>query len=304
MEKRVIVVNQDLQELCSHGTPSFPMTVSYDDLSHFEDRYIRCHWHDDLEVVLVRQGTVRYQIGNQSLSLRPGQGLFLNSDSPHSAFPLTGGSTVLLTILIQPVFLYDFLGSDIEKNCFRSFLHNKKLPYLLLDSKEPWMGELLEQFAQVIDYYERRPFAFELKIKSLLCGCFFQILTRNRDRLEGGAPVSQEKLRRLGILLDYLHAHYEENISLSDLAFGVHLTRESCCRLFKEMTGKTITQYLTDYRISQSIRLLSDGRYSIAQIAELSGFSSASRFARAFRLRTGKNPRDYLSSGDHPDSRR
>ena len=140
MEKRVIVVNQDLQELCSHGTPSFPMTVSYDDLSHFEDRYIRCHWHDDLEVVLIRQGTVRYQIGNQSLSLRPGQGLFLNSDSPHSAFPLTGGSTVLLTILIQPVFSTISLEAILKKTVSVLFCTTKSSLISFWIPKNPGWG--------------------------------------------------------------------------------------------------------------------------------------------------------------------
>lgn len=60
------------------------------------------------------------------------------------------------------------------------------------------------------------------------------------------------------------------------------------------MTGKTITRYLEDYRIGQSLPLLLAGNLTVAQIAELTGFSSASRYARAFRERMGGNPKEYL----------
>jgi len=98
--------------------------------------------------------------------------------------------------------------------------------------------------------------------------------------------------------LEYIHAHYEEPLSLRDISLQIHLTKETCCRLFKKMTGKTIRQYLTDYRISQSIPLLLSGRYSVSQISQITGFSNSSRFASAFRERTGKNPKEYL----HPKS--
>ena len=62
MEKQVITVDQNLRELCEHGSPAFPMTVSHDDLSLFLDQYILCHWHGDLEIVVVQKGKVSYQI--------------------------------------------------------------------------------------------------------------------------------------------------------------------------------------------------------------------------------------------------
>ena len=61
------------------------------------------------------------------------------------------------------------------------------------------------------------------------------------------------------------------------------------------MTGKTITHYLEEFRVRQSLPLVQSGQYSMAQIAELSGFSNASRFAQAFRTHIGCNPGDYNS---------
>ena len=108
---------------------------------------------------------------------------------------------------------------------------------------------------------------------------------------EGGH--SAEELQRLRLLLDYLHTNYNRPLSLTELASCVHVTRESCCRFFRKMTGKTVSQYLEDYRVAQSIRLLRTGNLSIAQIADMTGFSNASRFAAAFRSRMGCAPARY-----------
>ena len=67
---------------------------------------------------MVCQGTVRYQIWQDSFELFPGQALVINSNVPHSAFPVQNSQVVLSTVIIRPVFLYDAPGSDIEKSCF------------------------------------------------------------------------------------------------------------------------------------------------------------------------------------------
>ena len=64
---------------------------------------------------------------------------------------------------------------------------------------------------------------------------------------------------------------------------------------FKKMTGKTITGYLEEYRVNQSLPLVQSSQYSMIQIADMTGFSNASRFARAFRRQFGCNPGEYNS---------
>lgn len=297
MKKRTVQVDKLQRELCTHGTAGFPMTVHHDRLWTFEGNAIPCHWHDDLEIVLVQEGCIRYQIHDKTYNLSQGQCLLINGDVPHSAVPVCGSQVTLLTILIQPVFLYDYRGSDMESICFRPFLHNRQLSCLLLDTACPLDRGLIAQLNCVDDYFSRKPFGFQLKIKSLLCDFFFEILSRSQEQLSSFTPASQEDLLRLGLLLDCLHADYGQSIPLKELAAKVSLTREGCCRFFKRMTGKTISQYVTEYRISQSIGLLAEGSYSIAQIAELCGFSSASRFAAAFHARMGMTPRAYLRAG-------
>lgn len=143
--------------------------------------------------------------------------------------------------------------------------------------------------------FDQKSFCYELKIKGLLCEVFSMILYAHRQELTKFIPANQQELERLEKMLNYLNLHFAEVISLQELADQVHLSREVCCRLFKKMTGKTITGYLEEYRVNKSFPLVQSGQYSMTQIAELAGFSNPSRFASAFRKRFGCNPGEYNS---------
>lgn len=85
MSMRKILVDDTNRELCPHGTESFPMTVSHDDLWDFEGKSVPIHWHNDLEISLPRKGESIYQIYQKSYHLNPGEGLLINRNVPHSA---------------------------------------------------------------------------------------------------------------------------------------------------------------------------------------------------------------------------
>ena len=121
------------------------------------------------------------------------------------------------------------------------------------------------------------------------------ILCEHQNDLAKFIPANQLELERLEQMLNYLNTHFESVISLQELADQVHLSREVCCRLFKKMTGKTITAYLEEYRAKKSFSLVQSGQYSMTQIAALTGFSNASRFAIGFRKYFGCNPGEYNS---------
>lgn len=134
-----------------------------------------------------------------------------------------------------------------------------------------------------------------MKIKRLLCQVFGEILCSHQEAFSHCTPSGQLDLERLEQMLNYLNTHFDSVISLQQLADHVHLSREVCCRLFKKMTGKTITAYLEEYRAKKSISLVQSGQYSMTQIAAMTGFSNASRFASGFRKHFGCNPGEYNS---------
>lgn len=295
MAKKKILVDDTRRELEEHGTEGFPLTVNHDDLWMFEGKNVPIHWHQEIEISLPREGKAVYQIYQNSYEISPGEGLLLNRNVPHSCHSPNNDRAKYTTILVRPDFLYGDFGSDVERNCFRPFLQNSALPCIRIPKEEAWGREVLRRLDEVDALFYEKPCCYELKIKGLLCEAFFEILSVQQKHQTPFVPANQVELERLEQMLNYVHTHFETVISLQELGSQVHLSREVCCRLFRKMTGKTVTQYLEEYRASKSLSLVESGQYSMTQIADLVGFSNASRFATAFRRQFGCNPGEYNS---------
>ena len=295
MAKRTILVDSARRELEKHGTETFPMTVNHDDLWSFEGKNVPIHWHNDLEINLIREGEAVFQVYQKSYRVRTGEGFLLNRNVPHSCSSPGNEHVRYSTILVRPDFLYGDFGSDVERKCFQPFLQNSAIPCIYLTGFDENGKEILQKLNQVEEAFDRKRFCYELKIKGLLCEAFAMILYGHRQELTKFVPANLQELERLEKMLNYLNMHFTEVISLQDLADQVHLSREVCCRLFKKMTGKTITGYLEEYRVNKSFSLVQSGQYSMIQITEMVGFSNPSRFASAFRKRFGCNPGEYHS---------
>lgn len=311
MGTKKIYVDDHNRELSAHGTETFPVTVNHDDLWMFEGRNVPIHWHNEIEFCLPRKGTAVCQIYQESYTIPAGSAILIGSNVPHSCHSLTGESVLYSSIIAAPEFISGEIGGDVERKCMRPFLEGSAGPCIRIDGGEAdgtesnGIGAEFRRLLQMLDeidrLYTEKPLCHELRIKGLLCEILAALLPeayRNpaNKRLQSVSASSAE-LERLQLTLDYLHQHYDSVVSLQELADLTHLSREACCRNFRRMTGKSITEYLQEYRVTQSLPLIRSGRYSISQVAELCGFSNASRFAAAFRKRMGINPGHYHKEG-------
>lgn len=105
-----------------------------------------------------------------------------------------------------------------------------------------------------------------------------------------------EQILAVQQMQDYIEAHMDEKIGLSDLACVAHFSPWYCYRLFQEHTGFTPSNYLRRLRLSRAaLRLKNDGARIIDAAFEL-GFGSADGFTRAFYREFGLLPRDYAAS--------
>lgn len=114
-----------------------------------------------------------------------------------------------------------------------------------------------------------------------------------RDGLvaKGGLPP---RLRRR--VEDYIEAHLEEPIRISDLAELAHLSEFHFARMFKAATGEAPHTFLQRRRMERARRLLSDTRMPLAELALACGFASQSHFAACFRRNAGLTPRQYRAA--------
>lgn len=97
---------------------------------------------------------------------------------------------------------------------------------------------------------------------------------------------------------DYLSENCEKNISLDELAEHFFLSKYYICRIFKEITNCTITEYINIHRIRKAKRLLEETSLSISQIASRLGFESLTYFERTFKTYMNRSPLRYRKTLD------
>jgi len=108
---------------------------------------------------------------------------------------------------------------------------------------------------------------------------------------------------RLARVIDYIHAHPEETITLEKLASVACLSQFHFSRAFKQATGKTPHQYLSERRLELSKSLLVKGQESLSDIALICNFSSQANFNRAFLRAMGITPGQFRAAAGRSQGR-
>ena len=91
----------------------------------------------------------------------------------------------------------------------------------------------------------------------------------------------------------YLHAHYQNNVSIDELAELTHLNRAYMIRSFRKSVGMPPHTYLLQIRVEQAKKRLLAG-HAIADVAQMVGFVDQSHFTRRFKHIVGTTPYQYV----------
>lgn len=98
----------------------------------------------------------------------------------------------------------------------------------------------------------------------------------------------------VSFIMKFIHNNYsDELLSIKTISEKSGLSLAYICTLFKEETGKTINQYLTDYRMNKAKELLRDKMLKVNDIASRIGYCDGNYLAKTFRKVTGMSPSDY-----------
>ena len=95
-------------------------------------------------------------------------------------------------------------------------------------------------------------------------------------------------------ILKYIQSHYSDpGLSLKDISEMSYMSHTYLCSFFKEKTGKTVNQYITDYRMEKGRELLKDVNIKISDVANRAGYNDGNYFAKIFKKITGQSPSEY-----------
>ncbi|WP_368296738.1 helix-turn-helix domain-containing protein [Cytobacillus firmus] len=287
MQIKDFKVDESLKELTSHRTVVMPVACYETKIADNIQGKIPLHWHEEIQFILSVKGEAIVQINEEKLAVKEGEGIFINSGCLHSAEDLNG-DCVYICLNVSPHFL---LPQELYSSYIYPYISATNLPYIILNRSEDWGKSILESIIEIKKLINDNPPFYEINITSLLT-FIWQQLIRNGFQLEY-SQTEVEKHMRMKAMLNWIHQHFAEKVTLADIAKAGRLSNSECCRYFKKILKTTPINYLIHYRIQKSLPLLQERDSNVTEVAFKAGFNSSSYFIEKFRKSMNMTPLAY-----------
>ena len=278
------------QELETHGTSAFPIACYGDDISV---NPVPWHWHEDLEAIVVTEGTLLLGCGSEQHIVHAGEGFFINTGVLHGCWAYQSTCCRIHSIVFHP----RLVGGAPDSIFFQKYLHplmeNRISGSLFLLPETPWQAAIIDHIESAWQSVKHEPPGYEFHVWHHLSGIvqllYDNLPAANRDLNQ----KAQRDAQRIKGMLQFIHDHYPEKITVSEIAQSVSVSESECLRCFRNTVQLTPNQYLRQYRIRQAANLLTSTEEKISAVAHACGFDDLSFFAKTFRELKGVSPSNY-----------
>lgn len=281
---------ENYQEGKKHGKESFPFDTYLCTIPQ-DFHKVPLHWHDDLEIVYVKKGRGIISVNLTDYRVSAGSLVLILPGQLHSIITENAERMEYENI----IFSLDLLTSKKIDVCETEYLlplaaGNINLPVHFKKGISQY-----EQISAILDECDRigteKPEGAELVIKAQLFNLLFILV--NKCKLPGLAKVQPKNLDRMKVVLKYIELHYDEKITIEEIAEETGCAPSYFMRIFKKYMGVTFIEYLIDYRITISARLLSETSKTIMEISFSVGFDNLSYFNRCFKKKYKVSPGQF-----------
>lgn len=283
-----LIIGSDRMQEVEGVTAAYPYV-----LNRADSRQIRVpwHWHEEVEFSLVRQGRLCVTIAGQQHVFAAGEGFYLNTNILH-AMEQEGEQPALWdSHMLHPMLLGGSYKSVFDSKYMAPVLKNRKFELVAFRGENESQRTILRLLEQTAEAQEQ-PHS-EFRTRNLFSEIWLSLMDElaRLEQSDGLAkPVSQERIQ---VMLEYIHRHYAEKITLEQIAASAIISERECLRCFRSCIRKTPFEYLMDYRIQAAEKLLRTTTLPITEIAIQCGFSNSAYFAKMFRELRNVTPSQY-----------
>lgn len=248
------------------------------------------HYHDFNKIIIFLSGNINYTIEGKSYLLKPYDIVLVNAGEIHRPSVLDSSAYERIIIYVSTQFLNSYSGEEFDlKYCFERAKkeHSNVLRIHAIDKSK------LYQVCAELEYsFADDAFAKELYQKILFLEFMIQL---NRTAISNHINYLDSNIGNTKLLqiLDYINEHLAEEITIDILSAQFYLNRYYLMHYFKEETGYTIGNYISEKRILLAKNLVQNG-CSITDACYQSGFKNYSAFSRAFKKTFHTIPKNAL----------
>lgn len=227
-------------------------------------------------IVFPLKGHARFMLDRNRIELEPGIVLHAGPDMKLDKEVL--GNSEWKYILLH----YKVAGDDSAVK----MLEDGNFVLDIGSVKAPEIDSQLQKLLRLQDSKDSMAY---LSQKAMLYSVMEQLLRFAREN----AQNSKEKT--IGRILEYIHDHLNESLTVSELAEKIGLDSRQFHYEFLKQTGICPKRYLMQSKMKRAKELLEYQNYSITQISDMVGYEDPLHFSRVFKKSTGISPTQFRS---------
>lgn len=249
--------------------------------------------HGFCELVYVEKGKIRISSDNYKGELLAGQFILHGEHERHSLSAEGDAPNIII------------IGFECEASCLDLLTHS---PTDLPEELKKMLAEMIKEgqsvylppynIPDVRDMKKRESYDFgaDQLIKNYLEIFLIRCI---RMKEQSAACPAESKLpvampAEIAAVKRYLERNFCQKIRIDDLCFLFNTNKTSLSKAFREATGQTVIDYLTDLRVDYTKELIKKGGHTLTDIAEMMNLSSVHYLTNIFKKRTGISPSEFI----------
>lgn len=253
-------------------------------LNDIQREKIDYHYHEFYKIIFLLSGTGGYSIEGKRYLLKAGDIVLVERQAVHRPEFENGLPYERVILYISP----EFLERESTVDCDLASCFSGEEGHVLRPA-----GEEREKLEKLLSLLETEASSDRFGRLVASNGILLRLLVDlfrsfRHQECHNPAPIRPQN-KRIHKITEYLDNHLTENISIDDLAEKFYLSRYYLMHKFKEETGMTIYNYLTERRLFLAHTYLTQG-YPVTEACFMSGFQNYASFSRAYGKLFGTTP--------------
>lgn len=252
-----------------------------------QDRMKNFHLHSDYEIFYLIEGERKYLINGKQYLVKENSLVFIDKNIVHKTEMTEIPKYQRVVINFQDSFL-SYEDHSLLSELFKKGPHIISIPL----SKREIVSELIRKMQNeyITDGKDAMIYTRSLLTQLLVESTRLLKNDKNMSIVKNGNETNKQEVAKI---IKYINTYYANDISLSLLSQHFHLNEQYISRLFKEVTGSNIINYLNAVRVNESQKLLLESDMKVIEISKNVGYANNVHFWRVFKKITGFSPSEF-----------
>ena len=250
--------------------------------------YVPMHWHSEFEINFIHHGMAEFICDDEKFTSSIGDIVIIQPNVMHSIYPRVDTRPDYDTLVFSDEIFGTFNSDRYINQCIKPLINGSMRVQMHITSEYYYYNQIRTIVENIFSCAKGNTPHLDMLMRSELLRLFW--LLETDTTIDTNFYKANEIVRPA---IEYITNHYNEVITIKQLAKVVHLSESYFMNQFQKYVGLSTTEYISHFRINKACKELINSKKNILEIAFSSGFHNVSNFNRQFKKITGCSPTEY-----------